>query len=124
MARVARRHHDGQGIGHVRNGRTGQHAPIDQALNLLEPCKIGIRLRRPGHVARGDGTAGLDLLLEQAGRKGLPVDPAFELGMLLLEGCNQRCHGEEVIATDVEHELRIGHVAMEIGEVVDLRNRE
>jgi hypothetical protein len=124
MARVARRHHDPQGIGHVRYGRTGQHTLIDQALNLLEPCEIGVRLRRPGHVARGDRAAGLDLLLEQAGRKRFPVNLAFELAILLLEGGDQRRHGEEVVAPDVEHELRVRQVTVEIGQVVYLRNCE
>lgn len=67
---------------------------------------------------------GRNLLLEQAWRKGLPVDSALELGMLLLERGDQRGHREEVVAADIEHELRIGDVAMEIREVVDLGNRE
>ena len=54
----------------------------------------------------------------------LPIDVALELGMLVLERRNQRCHREEIIAADVEHELRIGEIAVEIGEIVDLRNRE
>jgi hypothetical protein len=48
---------------------------------------------------------------------------AFELRMLLLEGRHQWHHRKEVIAPDVEHELRIRHLAMEIGEVVYFRNR-
>ena len=44
--------------------------------------------------------------------------------MFLLELRNERRHREEIVASDVEHELRIGDVAVEIGEVVDLRNRE
>jgi hypothetical protein len=44
--------------------------------------------------------------------------------MLLLKRCDQRRHGEEVIAADVQHELRARHVAVEICEIVYLANRK
>ncbi len=44
--------------------------------------------------------------------------------MFLLELRNQRRHREEIVTADVEHELRIGDVAVKIGQVVDLGNRE
>jgi hypothetical protein len=103
---------------------TAGPAAVDETLRLLEPRKIGVRLRHPGHVAGGHGPASLDLLFEHAGRKRLPIDPALELGMLLLERSDQRHHGEEVVAADIQHQLRVGYVAMEIGEIVDFRNRE
>jgi hypothetical protein len=48
----------------------------------------------------------------------------------LYSGCsfsklsNERRHREEIVAADIEHELRIGDVAVEIGQIVDLWNRE
>jgi hypothetical protein len=44
--------------------------------------------------------------------------------MFLFELCDQGRHREEVVAADAEHELRIGNVAVEIGQVVHLENRK
>lgn len=44
--------------------------------------------------------------------------------MLALELGHQRRHREEVVAADIQHELRVGEIAMEVGEIIDLGNRE
>ena len=118
------RHHDGQRVGHVRHRRRREQARGDLGLYRLEAREVHVGLDRPGHVADGHPTAGADLAHQQSRRDRLPVQPAPVLRMTRLERLHQRRHGKEVVATDVQHEQRIGRVAVKIGEHICLRHRE
>ena len=124
MRRIVPRDHDRQRVGDIRHRGCGEHAALDELVDFLESGEIGVRLRSPRHVAGRDGAAGFDLLDQQTGRDGLPIKPALVVGMLTFEFGHQRGHGEEVVAADVEHQLRVRDVAMEIGEIIDLRHGE
>ncbi len=121
---VAGRHHDRERVGCVGDGGAFEPALLHHGLDLLEAGEIRIGFNGEGHVADRDRAAGVHLVDQQARRDGLPEQLAFVLGMLALERLDQRRHGEEVIAANVEHELGVVEAAVEIGHVVHLRHGE
>lgn len=124
LRRVGLRHHDGQRVGDIGDGRRVKHAIVDQTLDLLEPGEIGVGLYGEGHIADRDRAVCLHLLDQQPWRDRLPEQPALVLGVRGLECLHQRRHGEVVVAADEEDELGVTEVAVEVGHVVDLRHGE
>jgi len=124
MRRIALRHHDRQSVGDVGYRRAGQNARPDLRFHRCQTGQVNVRLYSPGHVADRDRTLGLDLLDEEAGRKRFPVEPTLIFGIARLERGHQRRHREEVIAADEEDEHRLDRIAVEVSEIVHLRNGE
>jgi hypothetical protein len=118
MSGIARRHHDGQRVCHVRHRRRLQTSGVDLLLHGLQSREIHVGWDSPGHVADRDRAAAFHLLHQQAWRNRLPVDMAFVLRVTRLECLNEGCHRKEVVAADIEHQRRVNRVTMEIGKIV------
>jgi hypothetical protein len=124
MRRIAFRHYDREIVSRIGNGGSDQQPLIDQPTHFHETGEMRIRLHGPCHISDGDATAGFDLLGEQPGWKRFPVNGSPIFRMSRFESFHQRRRGEEIIAADVKHELRVVEIAVEIGKIGDLRNGE
>lgn len=65
----------------------------------------------------------VDLLGENAGRQRLPVN-SLNVGVFLTEGIHQFRGHHELVSGEEDDQLGIDNVAVQVRDVVDLRNGE